>query len=151
MTAAHYQVGIPVHIEIEEPDAPSAVHLGSGADTAYTRLIGEGEISMVAVNGEAFAVKVRDKEILPTVVVVIGRIHTHSGTGRAIGTVSHSGFHSNFVEGAITFVDEQEVRDGIVGHKQIEQAVVIDIGSDGAKSFAWMFADARLQTNIGKC
>ncbi len=67
-------------------------------------------------------IHIGDKQILPTVVIDVGRIHTHAGTRLSVVTEADFGLQGNllklplarFVRAAI---DEQKILHGIVRDK----------------------------------
>src|SRR5436190_24192707 len=137
-------------IEIEATNAPTAVHLCSCADPAGACFVREGQLPPVAIQRKSLPVEVSNKEILQTISVVIGRIHTHTRTRVAIGRISYSRLESNLLEPGVPAIDEQEIRNRVIGNKQIQQSVVVDIRSHRAEDFAFRVSNSRRLRDVGK-
>ena len=67
--------------------------------------------------------------------------------GSALGAVGHVGGESGFFESAAA-VQEEKIRDRVVGDKQIHAAVIVYVRGDDSPGFAEMFGNAGLPAHI---
>ena len=90
----------------------------------------------------AFAADVGDKEILPPIPIEVDRIHAHARASRAIRAIRHSSLEPNLFKLAASLVQIQEVGNGIIRDKQVEQTIVVDVGRDNAKGLPIILAQS---------
>src|SRR5262249_23769227 len=134
MAIRQNQIGIAVVIVIEETQTPAAEQTRCRPNLAGP--VDEGQIFFIVIETEQFLIDIGDEQILPTVVVVIGRIDAHSRTRRTRIAVSDSGQQTDFFKLSLPFIDEKKVCEGVVRNKEIHQAIVVYVSRDGAKRFA---------------
>ena len=145
------EVLVSIEIEIIELDAPAAVHLGGSRDAAGTGGILKREVAPIAIDRKTLAVEVRNEQVLEAVIVKVRCVHTHPGPGCAVGTVGYAGIESDLPESAVPVVEEQKIRNGIVGDEKIEKSVVVDVGRDRAECFALVPPNSGGGADIGEC
>src|SRR4051812_1012522 len=104
MAVNQEQIGITIIVVIKEPQAPTAQHLCRRANLA--RLVRENKILLVVIKTEKFTIDIRYEKILPTIAIVIRRIHSHSRTRFARVAVGHAGRQANFFEFSTTLIDK---------------------------------------------
>src|SRR5580704_9226983 len=130
------QIQIPVVVVVKKLQPPTAHgSRGFGNPHGNSQVI-EGPVVIIAVNGKILAVEISYEEVLPTVVIEIRRVHAHPRTREAVGAVCHTGFGSSLSEFSFAVVYKQKIGGGIVGHKKIHPAIVIDIGGHNAPGFS---------------
>src|SRR5689334_23567581 len=109
MTIRENKIEVAIVIVIEELQAPSAQETRGLRDRLGLRYIGECPISEIVVQREFFLIDVRDKKILPAIVVKVSRIHSHSGAGLAIFTVSDLGGYADLFPTLSTVIQEKKI------------------------------------------
>ncbi len=82
--------------------------------------------------------------------IEIRGIDTHAGAGFAAGPIGDAGGEADFFEFFSFAVGEKEVGGGVVGDEEIEEAVVVDVGGDGAPGFAGIIGDAHFLADVGE-
>ena len=97
---------------------------------------------IISVERVHFAIDVRDKQIHPPVLVKIRRVHSHTRTWPAFGTVSHARDFPNLFELSVSTVYEQVVGYCIVGNKQVHPTVIVNIGCHHSPRLAEMIRDS---------
>ncbi len=107
------------------------------------RHIVEGAVVLVPVEREDFLVDVGTKRSIQPSLIEVGRIDTHARARAAIRAVGDVGVKPDFFEAA-SAIEKQEIRDCIVGDKQIHPAIVVDIGGHRSPCLAQVRRDARL-------
>src|SRR5207247_2498796 len=144
------QVEVAVVVVIEEFHSPAAHQPSGHADAGGHRHVIENFIVAVAVESVHFLVYVRYKQVHPTVLIVVRRVHAHAGAGAAVGAVPDVGLKADLLELSFAAVREEKVRHGVVGHKQVHPTVVVDIVRDNAPSLAGGFYDVGLARHFRK-
>ena len=132
MSIGDEKVHVAVVVIIEKLHSPPAHQARQTPQTHGSGLVLEGKVMVVPVDGIHLLIHVRDEEVLPTVLVVIRRIHTHAGSLAAILAVGHACFKRGVFELSVVLVHKKKIRDRIVGHKQIHPAVVINVCGDNS-------------------
>src|SRR5207247_9220839 len=77
-----------------------------------------------------------DKNIGLTVIVVIGEVETHPGECEAVLIVGQPGRNADVFEGAVAAVQEELLRERIVGNQNVGPAVIIEIMDSDTESLA---------------
>src|SRR5947208_17115215 len=93
------------------------------------------------VDGVHLVIHIREKQILPPVLIIVGRIDTHAGAGTTILTVSDPGREADFFELAFP-IDKTKIGNGVIGHEKIHQVLVLTTGLHAAPALPGSFADA---------
>src|SRR5262249_27267225 len=119
------QIRITIVVIIKEFQAPAAQHLSRRRD--LTRLIREDQIFLVVVKTEKLVIDVGDEEVLPSISVIVRRINAHSGAWSTGVAVSNPCSQSYLLKLSLTFIEEEEIRHGVVRNEQIHQRVVVYI------------------------
>src|SRR3984885_2580161 len=94
MAVGDDQVEIAVVVVVEELQPPTAHQAGGSTNGRIQRDIVEAAAAVVAVERIHFVVDIGDKQIDPAILVVIGGVDTHAGSGDAEGIVGHAGQES---------------------------------------------------------
>src|ERR1700757_3878010 len=130
------KIEIAVVVIIEELEAPPAHQASRGADAGGQGLIVEGLVVIVLIERIHLVVDVGDEQVHPAVLIDIGGIEAHAGTRPALGAVGDSGLGCDLLETAVATVREEEVGDRVVGDKEVEASVVIDVRRNHAPGLA---------------
>ena len=86
-----------------------------------------------------------------SVVLVVSHGESHIGRLTSISVERESGFVTLVLEGAVSLVDIQIVRRGIVGHQDVRLAIVVDIGKQRIETVITIGpVHAQLLADIGK-
>ena len=139
----------PVVVVVEEPCAPAREGERGPADAAGVGSIAEAPVPVVAEQPVALVRQIGDEHIGPAVVVVIAEVDTHAGERLPILVQRDAREQPLFGEGALASVVEQEAREGVVGHVDVDPAIVIVIGEGDAETLARRARDARLHRDVG--
>ncbi len=125
----------------------------TGTNTGNDGLIGKAQtIARPHVERCHFIGKITDCNHLVLLIIQIGQIQPHSTSGFASVVKSQPTGHADLFERSVTTVVEQEVLHGIVGHHQIQEPVLIQIGREHAKRLAGWHAGRRVvHLNTGRC
>jgi len=91
---------------------------------------------VVVVEGVHLAVDVRDEQVHPSVLVVVSGVDAHAGACMAFGAVANVGLRTNLFELSVAAVDEKKVCDRVVGDKEVQAAVIINIAGHHSPGFA---------------
>ena len=113
-------------------------------------LIGKGAVLIVEVETIQFEVEMGDVDVLPAVAVDIGGIDAHAGFVPPIFAGGDPGNQRNIFERSIVFVDEQEIRPGVVGDRDVGPAIIIEVGQHHAHPLGFGLADAGLVAYVGE-
>src|SRR5580698_6995345 len=128
MPIGQNQIRSSIQIEIDKAAAPARVHHSRHADSRRSCYILKCIVAGIPVQGIAFPADVRNKEILPPIAIEVDRIHAHTRAGSTIGTICHSSLETNLFKLAASLVQIQEVGNGVIRDKKVEQAIVVDVG-----------------------
>src|SRR2546423_8566525 len=93
------------------------------------------------VDGVHLVIHIREKQILPPVLIIVGRIDTHAGAGTTILAVSDPGREADFFELAFP-IDKKKVGNGVIGHEKIHPVVVIIVGRHSYTGFPLIITDS---------
>src|SRR5689334_17121525 len=88
---------------------------GSRVVEATVLQVGEERVSLVR--------QIRDDNVGPAIVVIVREIDAHSGKAGAVTIERGAGRKADFFELSISQVVEDELRDRIIGEKNIHQPV----------------------------
>src|ERR1035438_622333 len=144
------QIEIAVVVVVEKLQPPSAHPPCGHANAEGHGDIIERQVFIVLVERENFFIDIGDEQIHPAIFVEIGGVHAHSRTRTPFGAVSNIGLQSKFVELPWAAIHKEKICDRVVGDEKVHQAIVVDVGGDDAKSFAWMSGNARLFADVGE-
>ena len=100
------KVQIAVVVVVEELESPAAHPARRHADALGHGDIFKGRIAVVLIEGKNLLVDVGDEQIHPAVLIEVGGVHTHSGTGATFGTVGNVGGEPGFFEAAAAAIQK---------------------------------------------
>src|SRR5690349_1405740 len=101
------------------------------------------------VDGVHLVIHVGDKQILETVLIIVGGINTHAGAGPAILAIGYLGREPDFFELAST-IDEEKIGNGVVGNEEIHPVIIINIGRNRSPGFPANFSDSGFLRHIAE-
>src|SRR5207249_8309283 len=125
-----------VIVVVEEAYAPSGVGHGDASDAGREAVVGESRVAVVLVEGVALVGKVRNDQIRPAVIIIVGEIDAHTGEGAAVAVDGDFGEEAHFFKGSVAFVVIEEFDHRVVGNEEINMAVAVVIGESDTQAFA---------------
>src|SRR5260370_7099624 len=111
----------------------SHCHLANSTGVAG---IGEGAVSVVLVEGVALIRQVSYHKVRPTVVIVVGEIHTHASIGTPVYVNRDFGVEPDVFESAVPLVVIEKLVHGVVSNKDIDMPIPIIVGKPYAQSLS---------------
>src|SRR5579859_1209315 len=106
-------------------------------------------VAVVLVQGVALIRKIRDYEVGPAVIVVIGKIDAHSRISAAIAVHGDLSEEADFLKRPVPFGVIKKFNHRVIGDDDVNVAIAIVIGDGDAKSFA-RFRKADLLRDFGE-
>ena len=98
--------------------------------------VGKGFVLVVGVQREHFLIDIGDEQVFPAIGIDVSRVHAHAGARLAVLAEAHFSRQRDLLPFAFATIDEQKILHRIIGHEQVHEPVVIDVGSHYAESFA---------------
>src|SRR5438067_11456439 len=98
MAVCYKQVHAAIVVKIKKLYSPTTHQGRRHTHDAGRGFVVEGAVVIIVVEGIMLVVNVVHEQIRPAVLVVVGRIDTHSRTGATFGAVSHASFQARFLE-----------------------------------------------------
>src|ERR1700679_2920293 len=90
-------------------------------------------------------------EVRPPIVIYIAEIRSHARERRPMRAIGHASLHADLFESLPANIMEEEIAGGIVGHKNVEEAVAVKVGERDTHSLPHMLGDAGRFRNVGEC
>lgn len=146
MTVCRRQVELAVVVRIEKSDPKAQQEPARHRKADHSGMVDKLISPEVLVKGGGFGVEVRDRQVDSTVAVEVAARDTHPSQVSAFGIGSNPRFSRDFLEPKPSSVLEKKIGRQVVGHKQIDASVIVEVGRGNAESatFAIGFAHARL-------
>src|SRR5207302_1856989 len=123
-----------VVVVVEESDSKPKKGHTDGGETRGTAEIVEGPVAVVVIEVVRVVGKICYHQVQPAVVVVIAKIHTHAGLLASVSAEGDSGGHAHFGESPIPVVVVEKTGGRIVGHVEVQLAVVIVVSEGTARA-----------------
>src|SRR6185503_21157527 len=79
-----------------------------------------------------------------TVISVTGCVDSHCATRIAVAVEGDTGLSADLLECAIMLIEEQEIRNGVVGDHEIDPAITVDIDRRDAEGLGGRHAGRRV-------
>src|SRR6266404_94666 len=98
------------------------------------RHIRKSAVMVVVIQIVAVVGKISLHNVRPAIVVIVSRIDAHSGLLASVSAVCHSSLRPDFVKSAMAVIVIKQAWRRIVGHVQIEAAVLVVIEPKHPKS-----------------
>ena len=131
MPVAKKQVHVAVVVVVKKLYAPPTQHFRGGGDSRAGSDIVERFVLVVVVQRKRFVIHVRNEQIDPAILIIIGGVNAHSGSRKSKRIQTHSCEQANLLEAPFT-VGKKKIRHCVVAHEQIHPAVIVDIGGCNA-------------------
>ena len=93
-------------------------------------MVAEDAAAEVAVEGRRLVVEVGDGQVGQAVAVEVAAGHAHARLVAALRVAGHARARADLLELQAAAVAEQEVGRLVVGHEQVDAAVVVEVGGD---------------------
>ena len=84
------------------------------------------------------------------IVVVVAEVDSHACESLAVLVVADAGEKTDFGESAVAIVVVEEALHGVVGDKNIGEAIAVVVGKGNAESLAMRIGDSGLLGNVGE-
>ena len=128
------EVQTAVQVGVEEGGPPAhALERPGGQAGSHAHVLEpaavEIAIERVVVVGEG-----GEHEVRAAVAVVVARVGAHAGLGARLGVDRHPAQERHALEAAVPEVPVEEVRVRVVGHEDVDEAVVVVVGRDHAEA-----------------
>src|SRR5882762_3232644 len=150
MPVGQNQVRVAVIIVIQEPQPPPAQQACWAGNSMASTEIRKSLVAVVSVNRKSLLIDVGHEKVLAAVLVEIRRIDPHAGASQPIFAVPHTGSQSDLFEFLAAPVHKQKVGNRVVGLKQVEIPIIINVRGDYAEPFAEAFQNPGFFADVGK-
>src|SRR6185369_1685376 len=98
-----------------------------------------------------FVGEVSDEDVKLAVVIIIAGGHAHAALLAAVLVDGGAGAEANLFERAVSFVSVVEIRRRVVGDKDVDQTIVIEIAREDAETVITVgVRNARLFRDVGE-
>src|SRR5262245_32875387 len=134
MAVCQDKVLITIIVVVEELETPAAQKPGCLSD--FTRPVNECQVFLVVVETEEFLIDVGNAEILPAITIKVSCVHTHARARVAGIAIAYARRQPDLFKLTFALVDEEKVGDRVVGNKEVDQAIAIDIGGNCSEGLA---------------
>src|SRR5260370_33535836 len=116
-------------VVIQKANAPSGVRHGGARNTSAEAGIGETGGAIVLVERVALVGEIRDDQVRPAVIVIVGEVDAHAGVGAA-GTVNGNlREQADLFERSVAYAVLKKFDHRIVGYGQIDMSVAIEVSN----------------------
>ena len=137
-----------VVVEIEKPVPPSDKLAGGRAHPGLIRHILKRASRLARIMVEPVVVRIGDKQVLPSVIVVVGEDRPHGRRRFTVLPISDVKIGSRIREGAIPVVVVEITRHSVVGNIDIGPAIVVVVSDCYSHRPARLAIDTRLLRHI---
>ena len=149
MAIGHVQVEVAIVVVVEEirtkaQKAPTRPPQADGLCHIFEAP------ALVAVERVGLVGKVGDKEIKVAVVVVVAKVHPHTGFVVAVGVKGRAHLQRDIGKGAVPLVAEEIVLHAVVGDKHVLVAIDVKVPSYHAQTLASQIRNASFGRHVGK-
>ena len=121
------KIEIPIVVGIKKARAPTQVFHARCRQTATGRCIDKVHLAIIPIQRIGLTVKIGDKNIAIAIAVVVADIHSHAVFGFAVEIKSHTRQHADIAKKTIPFVLPQHIGPLVIGDKEIQVAVEIEV------------------------
>src|ERR1700733_13975576 len=144
------QIRSSIQIEIDKATAPTCIHHSRHADSGRSGYIRKCIVPGIVVQRIALTADVGDEKIFPAIPIKIGPIYAHARARSTIRAIRHSRLETDFFKLAAALIQIQEVGNGIIRDKQVEQAIVVDVSRDHPKGLPQILPNPGRGTYVGE-
>ncbi len=125
-----------VEVGVEEGDAPAhRLEAGRGQARGAAHVL-EEPVAQVPVEGLGVVGEGGEHEVQPAVVVVVAGVHPHPRLGPPLRVDGDAAQEADALEPAVPAVVVEEVGGRVVGHEEVDPAVVVVVGGEDAEAVA---------------
>src|SRR6267378_6923327 len=104
-------------VVIQKANAPSGVQHGGARHAGAEAGVGETGVAIVLVESVALVGEIRDDQVRPSVIVVVGEVNAHAGVGAAVAVDRDLGGQPHLLKSSVAFVVIEKFEHGIVSYK----------------------------------
>ncbi len=140
----------PVVVVVEEADAPAGGEQADAPDAGGVGVVREGPVPGVAVERPALVGEVRDDDVGPAVVVVVGEVDPHAREGPPVLVEGGEGQQRHLLERGVAPVPVEELPDGVVGHEDVGEPVPVEVGQGHAQGLPFGVGHPRRRGDVGE-
>src|SRR5271165_1949280 len=115
-------------VVIQESHAPTGMLHAHEAESGGIAVVVESAVAIVSIERVNLAGQVGDDQVGQSVVVVVRKVHAHSGVCVTFAVHGYARLQGNFFERAIPSIVVKKFGHGVVGEKQIDAAVAVIVG-----------------------
>src|ERR1700722_15900790 len=130
MPVSQPQILLPIVIEIRKAAGPAKVVFRSGGNASGSCHFIEEAAGILLEQRKVVVEEGGGENADAPAIIKISYGHAHIRLRPPIGVHGNSAFQTRFFECTVALVYKQKVRIGIVSHKQIDLAIVIEIVED---------------------
>src|SRR5713226_1235981 len=136
-------------VVIQKANAPSGVQHGGARNAGAEAGIGETGVTIVLVERVALVGEIRDDQVRPAIIVIVGEVDAHTGVGAAVTVNGNLREQADLFERSVAFVVIKKFDHRVVGDKQIDMSVAIEVRNGDAEALA-RFRKADFLRNLGE-
>src|SRR5579862_84287 len=137
-------------VVVEKLRAEPQIGIADGANPGRSREVGELPVVIVLIEVVVVVRKIGLEDIGPAVAIVVVGVDAHPGLLVSVGTISQSRLGPNFGEAAFAIVVIKQARRRIVGHVEIEAAILVVIKPEYAETVVAIGIDSEFLGDVGK-
>ena len=130
MPVGRRQVEPSVVVRVDQRRAEAQQVPSRLAQPDHRGAVGEQAVAEVPEEGRRLAVEVGHDQVEPAVAVEVAAGHPHPRLVAAFGVGRHARDQPDLLEPEAAEVAEQEVRRAVVGHEEVDPAVVVEVGGE---------------------
>src|SRR3984957_8861948 len=134
--AGSKQILVPIVIKIEDSCPPRRETGGHCSDTGGLCDVFKWTFSRIAVQRKAVTVHRSEKDIRHAIIIDISEVSPHTSNSLAVFVVGYTGQECDICECPIAIVVQQEVRNGVVGNKDVGEPIAIIVSKRDPHAFA---------------
>ena len=143
-----HQIEPAVVVGVEESRAETEAVAAGGRQAGGGGMVGEEPLPEVVEQGGGLAVEIRDRQIEAAVAVDIAAGDAHTGLVAAAGVGRDARLVADLLEPEAALVAEQVVGRAVIGHEEVDSAVLVEIGGDDAEPAPIGVDDPRLGGDV---
>src|SRR5260370_11422017 len=123
-------------VVIQKANAPSGVQHGGARNSRAEAGIGETGVAIVLVERVALVGEIRDDQVRPAIIVIVGKVDAHAGVGAAVTVNGNLREQPDLFEISAAFVLLKKFDHRIVGYGQIDMSVALEVRNGDAEALA---------------
>ena len=136
MPLGHKKILPAVIVKVEKAHAPSRMRKGHPPEAGSETVVGKTTVSAVFVKGIHLVGQVVNHHVRQTVIVVVGKVHSHPCERAAVCVDGHLGKKPNFFKRSIPFIAIEKFEHRVVGQNNIHMSIPVVIRERNAQPLA---------------